>query len=286
LMNYADMALGTWYPMGGMGRIIDAMVSVAKVQGVELRCGEDVQRILVENGKAVGVTTAQGELRADVVVASADYHHVEQNLLSAEHRSYTPAYWKERVMAPSSLLFYMGFNRRLPKLRHHNLFFDESLDDHAREIYDSPQWPTRPLMYVSAPSVTDSSVAPPGCENVFALIPIAPDLPDTEETRERYAAQVLRKISAHTGVDVEKHLVLRRSYCIADFKSDYNAFRGNAYGLANTLRQTAVLKPSMKSRRVKGLYFTGQLTVPGPGVPPSLISGQVVADLIEREHRA
>ena len=186
-------------------------------------------------------------------------------------------------MAPSSLLFYLGFDRRLEGLRHHNLFFDRSLDVHAREIYDAPAWPSDPLMYVCVPSITDPSVAPAGHENVFALIPIAPGLEDTPAIRERYLRQVLDRIGQRTGIDVRPHMVLQRSYCINDFQADHNAFRGNAYGLANTLRQTAVLKPRMKSRRVQGLYFTGQLTVPGPGVPPSLISGQVVADLIAKE---
>ncbi len=283
LMNYADMALGTWYPMGGMGRLVDAMMHVAKEQGVDIRTSTPVERVIVERGKAVGVRTPTGEFRADVVVAAADYHHVERDLLDVGDRSYSERYWDGRVMAPSSLLFYLGFNTRIPKLTHHNLFFDASLDTHAKEIYDVPQWPSQPLMYISAPTKTDASVAPEGHENVFALIPIAPGLSDTEEVRQHYRRLVLEKITAHSGLDVEPHLVLERSYCINDFKNDYNAYRGNAYGLANTLEQTAVLKPSMKSKRVKALYFTGQLTVPGPGVPPSLISGQVVADLIEKE---
>jgi phytoene desaturase len=285
LMNYADMALGTWYPMGGMGRIVEAMIHVAREQGVDIRMNTTVEQVLVEHGRAVGVRTPAGDLRANVVVAAADYHHVDQDLLQPEQRSYSEGYWNGRVLAPSSLLFYFGFNARMPKLAHHNLFFDASLDTHAREIYDEPRWPSQPLMYISAPSKTDPSVAPEGHENVFALIPIAPGLPDTEDIRRHYRRQVLEKLSLRSGVDADRHLVLERSYCINDLKSDYNAFRGNAYGLANTLGQTAMLKPSMKSKRVTGLYFTGQLTVPGPGVPPSLISGQVVADLIEKESR-
>lgn len=284
LMNHADMALGTWYPMGGMGRVVEGMMHVARQMGVDVRTGLKVDRVLVEGGKVVGVSTSKGELRAGTVVAAADYHHVEQELLGKEHRGYSERYWNSRVMAPSSLIFYLGFNRRLPGLLHHNLFFDASLNDHARQIYDRPDWPARPLMYICAPSLTDPSVAPEGHENVFALIPIAPGLTDTEGTRDHYRRLVLDKLSTYTGVEVTPHLVLERSYCINDFRGDYNAFRGNAYGLANTWRQTAVLKPRMKSRRVDGLYFAGQLTVPGPGVPPSIISGQVVAELIEKDH--
>lgn len=285
LMNYADMALGTWYPMGGMGRIVEGMEAVARSKGVYFRFSSPVTAIEVSEGRATGVRCGDEVLHADVVVAGADYHHVESSLLAPGQRSYSDAYWNSRVMAPSSLLFYLGFDRRLPGLRHHNLFFDRSLDVHAAEIYDRPGWPTDPLMYVSAPSVTDPSVAPAGCENVFALIPIAPGLEDTPAIRERYLRTVLQRISERTGFDVSPHVVLQRSYCIKDFEADHNAFRGNAYGLANTLLQTAVLKPRMKSKRVKGLYYAGQLTVPGPGVPPSLISGQVVADLIGRDLR-
>ena len=283
LMNYADMSLGTWYPMGGMGRIIDAMVKLAREEGVDLRTDSPVERILVEDGRAAGVQVNGEELRADVVVAAADYHHAE-NLLAPEHRTYSESYWKGRVMAPSSLLFYLGFDRELPRMEHHNLFFDEPLDLHAREIYDDPKWPTRPLLYTSCGTKTDPSVAPAGHENMVVLIPIAPGLEDTPEVRERYLQLTLDRLTRHTGVDLQAHLVLQRSFCINDFVNDYNSFRGNAYGLANTLTQTAVLKPRIKSRKVKGLYFTGQLTVPGPGVPPTLISGQVVADLIEQEH--
>lgn len=283
LMNHADMALGTWYPMGGMGRLVDAMVRVAEEQGVRFTFNTPVSGILVREGRAVGVRTRDGELPADVVVAAADYHHVEADLLTGAQRDHSEGYWQSRSMAPSSLIFYFGIDQRLPGLLHHNLFFDEALDQHSHEIYTDPQWPSKPLMYVCCPSITDPSVAPAGNENLFVLIPIAVGLSDTPEVREHYKTMVLRKLAARTGVPVAEHIVVERSYCINDFVSDYNAYRGNAYGLANTLKQTAVLKPSMKSKRVQGLYFAGQLTVPGPGVPPSLISGQVVADLIAKD---
>lgn len=284
LMNYADMALGTWYPMGGMGSVTDAMQLVAKTQGVELRMGVTVERIIVENGSAVGVETSSGRMRADVVVAAADYHHVEEQLLGPEHRSYSAAYWKGRTMAPSALMFYLGVDRRIPILDHHTLFFDEPLDQHSADIYDKPQWPERPLFYTSCASKTDPTVAPEGMENLVILIPIAAGLEDSEAMREHYFHVVMERIRTHIGIDLRPHVVVKRSYCLNDLKADYNSYRGNAYGLANTLMQTGPLRPQMKSKKVKDLYFAGQLTVPGPGVPPALISGQVVADLIEKEH--
>lgn len=283
LMNHADMALGTWYPMGGMGKVVDAMVRVAEEAGVRFRFNSGVERIIVENRRAAAVVVNDKRMEADVIVAAADYHHVERDLLPATARAYTEEYWKDRVMAPSCLIFFFGVDAHLPGLRHHNLFFDADMDRHAHEIYTDPMWPKNPLVYVCCPSKTDPTVAPEGHENLFVLIPIAPGLKDTPAVREQYHERIMAKLCSMTGVDLGQHLTVQRSYCVNDFIVDYNAYRGNAYGLANTLRQTAVLKPRMKSRKVKGLYFAGQLTVPGPGVPPSLISGQVVADLIVKE---
>jgi phytoene desaturase len=285
LMNYADMALGTWYPMGGMGSVVDGMQRVAKAQGVDLRTGVTVDRIVVEGGKATGVETSMGPLKADVIVAGADYHHVEQHLLAPEHRSYSAKYWEGRTMAPSALMFYLGVDRRIPMLDHHTLFFDEPLDQHSADIYDTPRWPERPLFYTSCASKTDPSVAPEGMENLVILIPIAAGLEDSDGMREHYYHVVMQRIQRQIGIDLRPHVVVKRSYCLNDLTADYNSYRGNAYGLANTLMQTGPLRPQMKSHKVKDLYFAGQLTVPGPGVPPALISGQVVADLIEKEHR-
>lgn len=282
LMNYADMMLGTWYPMGGMHEIVKAMVNLAQEKGVKLLLNQTVQKIEITQGNAQRVITDQGIFDADVVVAGADYNHVETKLLDSEQRNYTDTYWNTRVMAPSSLLFYLGVDKRVPNLLHHNLFFDEDINLHAQEIYEKPQWPTRPLFYVSAPSKTDASVAPEGCENLFILIPVAPDLTDDEATRERYFDLVMQRLEKYTGFAIRDHLIYKRSYAHRDFKADYNAFRGNAYGLANTLFQTAFLKPSLKNKKVNNLFYTGQLTVPGPGVPPSLISGLVVADEVAK----
>ncbi|GGK77384.1 phytoene desaturase family protein [Rufibacter glacialis] len=283
LMNYADMALGTWYPMGGMHKIVEAMVALAKEQGVELRLGEEVERLEVLNGRITRVITAKGQYEAEVVIGGSDYHHLETNLLPQEARSYSDKYWDSRVMAPSSLIFYLGVDKKLDGLRHHNLFFDEDFGPHAHEIYTHPAWPKNPLFYVSVPSKTDPSVAPEGKENLFILIPVAPDLQDTPEVREKYYQMVMTRLEKITGQEIRSHVLYKRTYAHQDFIKDYHAFKGNAYGLANTLLQTAVLKPSLKSKKVHNLFYTGQLTVPGPGVPPSLISGQVVAAEVMKE---
>ncbi|WP_242920440.1 phytoene desaturase family protein [Pontibacter liquoris] len=286
LMNYADIKMGTWYPMGGMYKIVEGMVQLAEEKGVQFFYNQEVKQIEVQEGTARNVVTATGTFAADVVVASADYHHVEKDLLTGEYKSYSDAYWEKRVMAPSSLIFYLGVNKRLQNLQHHTLFFDEDFGPHAHEIYTDPKWPAKPLFYVCAPSVTDPSVAPPGCENLFILIPVAPGLEDTEATREHYYNLVMDRLERLTRQEVRSAVVYKRSYAHRDFMGDYHAFKGNAYGLANTLLQTALLKPGLKSKKVSNLFYAGQLTVPGPGVPPSLISGQVVAREIEKEYAA
>jgi phytoene desaturase len=280
MMNYADLSLGTWYPMGGMNKIVEAFVKICEQLNVEIRCNEEVKQILVLENKARKVITQNNVFEADAVVAGSDYEHTEQNLLSEENRQYDSNYWDNRVMSPSSLLFYVGVNKTIPNLLHHNLFFDADFDQHAKEIYEQPMWPQNPLFYVCCPSKTDGSVAPIGSENLFILMPLAPGIEDSEAIREKYFNVFVERLEQRTGEPFKQNIVLKRSYAISDFKKDYHSFKGNAYGLANTLLQTAFLKPKMKSKKVKNLLFTGQLTVPGPGVPPSIISGQMAANEI------
>jgi phytoene desaturase len=282
LMNYADMELGTWYPMGGMYKFIEAFEKIAKEQGVKIITDAQITSLEKANGEVTAAIDIHGNrYESDVFISSADYQHTEKALLNGSS-NYTEAYWDKRVMAPSALLYYVGINKRVSNIQHHNLFFDESLEDHGKEIYKNPKWPTAPLFYLSAPSLTDPSVAPEGSENLFFLIPIAPDLVDDEETREYYFNLLLDRLKKLTGNDIKDNIVYKRSFSISNFKEDYHAFKGNAYGLANTLKQTAIFKPQIKNKKLRNFYYTGQLTVPGPGVPPSIISGEVVANYVHK----
>ncbi len=284
LMNYADIKLGTWFPEGGMYRIVEGMYKLAMEQGAQFSFNSNVSSIELDKNAAKRVVTDNGKVYdADVVIGGADYHFIETSLLPETHRSYTAAYWDKRVMAPSCLLYYVGIKRKLKNLQHHTLFFDVSFDTHAKEIYESQSWPVSPLFYLCASSVTDPAQAPDGCENLFFLIPLAAGLEgDTEEVREKYFRMMLERVKEKTGEDIADDIIVKRSFSVTDFKSVYNSFKGNAYGLANTLMQTAILKPACRSSKIKNLFYTGQLTVPGPGVPPSLISGEVVAGEVIR----
>ena len=277
LMNYGGYALGTWYPMGGFYELVKAMHYVAASQGARFYFNHTVEQIKVQQGKVDMLLINGEDWTFDAVIASSDYHHTE-SLLEAPYRNYDDQYWDKRVFAPSCLIFYLGFRERIPGLRHHTLFFEYDLDDHIHAIYTDKQWPEQPLFYACCPSVTDPSVAPEGHENLFLLMPLAPGLHDDEQTRARYFDEMLQRLEQHTGVKyLKSKLDYKRSYCVRDFVHDYNAYKGNAYGLANTLGQTAVLKPSIRNKKLSNLLYTGQLTVPGPGVPPSIISGKIVA---------
>lgn len=277
MMNYSALVQGTWYPQGGMFKIIEGMQELASSLGVQFHTNTPITRIEVNGGIVQAVHTAAGRVETDGLIASADYNHVEQELLEPAYRNYSSDYWKKKTFAPSCLIYYLGVNKKLNKLLHHTLFFDADFEKHAESIYQSPEWPGEPLFYVCCPSKTDPSVAPEGMENVFILVPIATGLEDTEEKRESYFASIIRRIEAHTGETFLDNIVYKKNYSLDNFVTDYHAFGGNAYGLANTLSQTAVLKPSLRNKKLKNMFYTGQLTVPGPGVPPALISGQLAA---------
>ncbi len=278
LMNYADIIGGTWYPEGGMFSIVKAMEDLAKELGVEFKYGEAAQEIIIERGNAKKLITNKAVYEADAVISGADYQFTESHLLPQQYRTYHEAYWEKKVLAPSCLLYYIGLNKKLENVLHHSLFFDVPFDQHAAEIYTTPQWPKDPLFYLSVSSKTDDSVAPPAHENVMVLIPVASGLKgDTERVREEYFQKVVQRLEQHTGQSVADAIIFKKTFSVSDFVAEYNSYKGNAYGLANTLRQTAIFRPSCRSKKVKNLFYTGQFTVPGPGVPPSLISGEVVS---------
>lgn len=286
LMNYADLVGGTWYPQNGMYSIVDGMYKLATELGVEFEFNADVKELIINNGQLTEIITQNSTFKIRnnyVVISSADYHFTETKLLQPQYQSYNKKYWDTRVMAPSCLLYYVGLNKKLKNINHHSLFFDTDFTVHGKEIYETKEFPSNPLFYVCAPSVTDETVAPAGFENLFFLIPIASGLEnDTEELRKKYFDVIVKRFEERIGEQITNNIVYYKSYATTNFIDDYNSFKGNAYGLANTLMQTSILKPNCKSKKVKNLFYTGQLTIPGPGVPPSLISGEVVANLVNK----
>lgn len=282
-MNYADFGLGTWQPKGGMHAVIQGMQKLAESLGVTFKLNSNVTKINTENKSVTGITV-DGKFKAfDTVLSGADYHHTE-TLLNEKERQYSEKYWDKKTFAPSSLLFYVGFDKKLQNVSHHNLFFDTDFEKHAEEIYDNPKWPSEPLFYANFTSITDLSTAPKNCENGFFLVPIAPGLEDSQMLRDEYFNKIITRFEEITHQKVRNNINFIKSFCVNDFVSRYNSYKGNAYGMANTLLQTAFLRPKLQSKKVKNLFFTGQLTVPGPGVPPALISGKLVSGLVLKNH--
>lgn len=282
IMNYAAMVQGTYYPQGGMVKIAEAMTALAHELGVEIVTNTNIEKIEVHNGKATGVKINSNSIGFDAVLSAADYHHTEMKLLDVPYRNYDESYWESRVFAPSSVLFYLGVNKKISKLLHHNLFFDTDYNAHARDIYENPNWTKEPLFYVCCPSKTDTTVAPENSENIFILIPHAIQLVENEAMVDHYFLNVIERLEKYTGESIKPHIVFKKQFTAKNFIEDYNSYKGNAYGLANTLMQTAFLKPKMKNKKVNNLFYTGQLTVPGPGVPPAIISGKIVANEIHK----
>ena len=280
LMAYSGIKQGTFYPIGGFNAVIKSMEKLCIDLGVKIITGNEVKKINIKNKKVVSVSTQNNEIETDYLIASADYAHVENQLLEKKYRNYSTEYWNKKNFSPSSLLFYLGVSKKLNKLDHHTLFFDEDIEQHSNDIYEKPIWPKKPLFYACCPAKTDPKVAPKDKENLFILVPIAAGLNDTEEIREEYFKIVMKRLEKFCGEKIIEHIEYKKSYCVNDFITDYNAFKGNAYGLANTLMQTANLKPKIVNKQLENMYYTGQLTVPGPGVPPSIISGQLVAEQI------
>ncbi len=276
--------LGTWHPEGGMYKVVDAFVDLGKSLGVTYHMNSEIQSITVsENKQATGIIVNNEKIDADIVLSGADYAHTEQ-LLPSQFRQYSDHYWTKKTFAPSALLFYVGFNEKLPNVKHHTLFFDADFELHSKEIYDSKKWPSKPLFYASFPSITDPTVSPIGQEAGIFLIPLATGLTDTPTLREKYFDILCSRLSKVTKTDIKSAILFKESFCVNDFIESYNSYEGNAYGLANTLLQTHILRPKLKSKKVDNLFFTGQLTVPGPGVPPAIISGNIVSKLINKYH--
>ncbi len=284
LMSHVDFNLGVWYPYGGMGKLVEAMEKIAEEQGVKFVFNEPVVDIKIADGNAKSVQTTKHTYPADIVVVNADYAYADQNLLEKQFRSYSPNYWEKRKIAPSAYLLYLGLDKKLKSLTHHNLYFHPQWENHFQQIFQNPEWPDEPSYYVCCPSKTDDSVAPKNYENVFILVPVAPGLEDTDEIREQYYDKVLDHLEDLIGEKIKDHVIVKRIFAHNDFSTRYNAYKGTALGLAHTLRQTAIFRPSHQSKKIKNLYYTGHYNHPGIGVPMVIISSHILAEKIQKNH--
>ncbi|WP_435077756.1 phytoene desaturase family protein [Halococcus sp. AFM35] len=283
MMSHVDFNLGVHYPEGGFGGVVAGIADLAEELGVTIETDAEVAEI-TRRRDGFSLATAAGEHTPDIVVSDADYAHTEQDLLPEHERQYSEEYWDERTLAPSAFLLYLGVEGDVEPLAHHTLVLPTDWDGHFEQIFEEPAWPDDPAYYLCVPSKTDDSVAPEGHSNLFALVPIAPDLDDTPEIRERYREKILDDIATNTGVGLRGRIVLEETFSIDDFAERYNSLQGTALGLAHTLRQTALFRPPHRSETVPDLYFSGSYTTPGIGVPMCLISGEHAANAVVDDH--
>jgi len=284
IMSHVDFNLGVYYPEGGIGGVVDAIVDLGEELGITYETNSEVTSLTKARDSFRIEVGDDRTYRPDTAVVNADYAHAEQELLPEHERQYDEGYWEKRTYAPSAYLIYMGVEGDVDELAHHTLVLPEDWNGHFEQIFDEPAWPDEPAYYICVPSKTDDSVAPEGHSNLFVLVPVAPGLADGQQLREHYREKILDDIAENTGVSLHDRIVVEEQFSVSDFVSRYNATQGTALGLAHTLRQTALLRPSNRSSKVDGLYFTGSFTTPGIGVPMCLISGQHTADALIEDY--
>jgi phytoene desaturase len=293
LMSWLDLADGVYYPQGGFGTLTRALVRLAQRGGARLHTSTraiaiDVNRTRPPRAGGVRVvepTGAERLLPADLVVAAADLHHVENELVPADLRTYPPAWWERRDPGPGAVLACLGIRGALPQLAHHTLFFTHDWERNFRDIFHAPtRIPEPASAYVCRPSATDPSVAPPGHENLFVLVPVPAD-PEIGRGAlegagnpmvEKAVDAALAQVAAKAGVpDLPERVVLRRTIGPGDFAADLNAWSGGALGPAHVLSQSAFFRAGNASRKIRGLVYAGAGTIPGVGLPMCLISAEL-----------
>jgi len=297
LMSALDLADGVRYPDGGFTRLVDALVDLAVDHGVRIRTGATATTVettrspgLRRRAAVTGVRFRDHDgdqvVRADTVVGAADLHHVETRLLPRHLQTYPQRWWDRAVAGPGAVLALLGVQGELPGLAHHSLFFTEDWGDNFDAVFDPPtRIPDPASFYVCRPSATDPSVAPPGHENLFVLIPVPAD-PGLgtggvdgagDAAVEAAVDRALGVMGERAGApDLAERVVVRRTVGPADFVTDVNSWSGSALGPAHVLRQSAFFRAGNASKKVDGLFYAGSSTVPGIGLPMCLISAELV----------
>ena len=288
LITYADLALGMWYPRGGIYALIEDMLALADEMGVTIRTNAPVAEICIENRKVRGVRLESGEeVRADLVVSNADLPYTYTHLVDAAER---PAYPDAKLAgmdyACSGYLLFLGVDRTYDHLRHQSLYFSEDYRANLDAIFQTRTLPAEPSFHLNVPTVTDPTLAPPGHSLIYVLAPM-PNLQgdvDWDQAAPVVREQLLTQLERIVDPDLRQHIVWERDYRPTDWQRDINAVHGTAFGsLAQGFFQSSYFRPHNKSRDVSGLYFVGQGTYPGIGMPMVHISSKLVTERIVQE---
>ncbi len=288
LITYADLVLGMWYPKGGIYRLVEDMVRLAEKRGVELRISSPVQEICIQNHRAVGVRLENGEqLKADLILSNADLPYTYRCLIPPPHRRpHTERALQRMKYACSGYLLYLGLDRRVPNVCHQSIYFSADYRGNLDAIFKNKTLPDEPSFHLNIPTVTDASLAPPAHSLFYVLAPV-PNLQsgiDWGEAAPRLREKLIDQLERLIDPQIRQHILWQREYTPLDFERDYNAAWGTAFGsLAHNFFQSAYFRPHNKAKDIRGLYFVGQATYPGIGVPMVHISAKLVTERILRD---
>jgi len=279
MMPYTEMAHGVWYPKGGMVRIVEALVEIARTAGVEFEFGTAVEKIMIDGDETKGVVLDDGRiLKADAVVANADLPYVYQKLLPEDGNARKMS---RKRFSCSTISFFWGVDKAVPSLPPHTLFLADDYRGNFDSIINELSLPENPSLYVHAPARLDSSMAPAGEDTLIAIAPVGHLDEGGEQDWKAIRNQARRAIFdrlADLGIrDLEDHIKFEVNYTPLSWRKRYNLVKGATHGLSHTLTQLGYFRPGNRHPRYHNLYFVGASTHPGTGVPTALVSARLTA---------
>jgi len=285
LLPYTELAHGVWYPRGGMYRVVETLMDLARQAGVEFIFHSAVERIDVQAMRARGVVLADGSrLEADVILANADLPYVYQKLLPQDGMAMALA---RKRYSCSVISFFWGVDKTYEALGGHTLFLADDYRENFESIIRELSLPANPSLYVHAPARLDPSMAPRGQDTLIAIVPVGhlSDNGDQHwgELRDQARQHVFRRLRTLGITDIEAHIKFEETFTPLSWQKRYNLVKGSTHGLSHTLTQMAYLRPSNRHPRYQNLYFVGASTHPGTGMPTAMVSGRLVSERIREE---
>lgn len=281
LLPYTELAVGVWYPKRGMGEIPRALERVCREENARLHYRAPIRRVLVEDGRAVGVELESGEVkRADVVVVNADYPYALPQLVDATEAARQKL--ERRRYTSSGYMLYLGTRRRYDELLHHNVFFGHDFAGSFDDIFEKKRVPEDPSFYVNAPAHTDPTMAPEGKDALYVLVPVPHQAPGVDWAVEgpKVRAKVFARLAELGMTELERDVEVERVVTPDDWASSINLARGAAFGLAQNMFQIGPFRPKVWDERVKNLFYCGASTQPGTGVPTVMISADLAVQAV------
>lgn len=287
LIPYLEKKDGVWFAEGGMYALVQAFARLFVEQGGKIECNAEVQKILVKDKQAIGVKVNNQELLFDVVVSNAHSAHTYLDLIDPIDRRLLPNWWiKAKKYSMSCVLLYLGLKKTYPEIPHHALILSQRYRELVRDIFDRKVMPDDFSMYVHLPTRTDPSMAPPGKESMYALIPVPNLLSDYDwETRtSEFSDKVLQYLEHQFGMkDLQDNIEVLETFTPLDFAKQRNNYLGACWSEQPLFTQIGSFRPHNRSSHLKRLYLVGASTHPGAGVPGVLLGAEATEYAIRED---